>query len=135
MNSKIQNIKLIRSQNIIKKNLIVFNKLDNDVFKIKRFFSITEKKGIIRGNHAHKKCKQFLICMLGKIKVVCKDGRHTKTFILSNPSRGLLIPEGIWSNQVYLDNKNILNVFCDYDFKESDYIRDYSNYLKVYKIK
>ena len=132
---KLDNVKLVKSQKIKKENLIIYNNLDKEVFKVKRVFSIIENKGAIRGKHAHKKCKQFLICNLGKIKIICKDGTDTKTFILSSPSRGLLIPEGIWATQIYLANKNILNVFCDRDFTESDYIRKYKNYLHIYKTK
>ena len=40
-----------------------------------------------------------------------EDVKNTKTFILSNPTKGLLIPKGIWSTQYYLAKINILNVF------------------------
>ena len=36
------------------------------LFKVKRFFLIDFKNKHIRGNHAHKKCKQFFVCLKGK---------------------------------------------------------------------
>lgn len=133
MNNIVENVKLIKSQKISKENLVIYNDVDRELFKVKRVFSIKESKGAIRGKHAHKKCKQFLICIFGKIKIICKDGSKTRTFILSSPDRGLLIPEGIWATQLYLDKINILNVFCDRDFIESDYIRNYRDYLNINK--
>ena len=135
MNTSLKQIKLVKAQQITRENLIVFNKIDKEIFKTKRFFTISDKIGSIRGKHAHINCQQFLICMHGKIKVICKDVKNTKTFILSNPTKGLLIPKGIWSTQYYLAKINILNVFCDKDFRETDYIRDYNKYLKFYKNK
>ena len=38
-------------------------------FKIKRIFFSSGKKKYFRGDHAHKKCSQFLICLHGIIKV------------------------------------------------------------------
>ena len=130
-----KDIKIIKSQKIRNENLVIYNEVDKEIFKIKRFFSINENKGAIRGKHAHIQCKQFLICSLGKIKIICKDGKNKKTFLLSNSSSGLLIPEGIWSTQFYLSEKNILNVFCNQDFSENDYIRNYDSFLKLYQNK
>lgn len=132
MKNLLNNIKVIKTQKILGEKLIIINGFDKEIFKVKRFFSINDKKGAIRGEHAHIKCKQFLLCTLGTIKVICKDGRKNKTFILSNPNIGLLIPDGIWSTQYYIGKKNILNVFCDQDFLESDYIRDFDQYLDYY---
>ena len=130
-----KDIKVINSQKIKNENLVIYNEVDKKAFKTKRFFSINENKGAIRGQHAHIKCKQLLVCLQGKIRVICDDGKNKKTFTLKDSSSGLLIPEGIWATQFYLNKKNILNVFCNQDFNENDYIRDYEKFLRLYKKK
>ena len=49
-------------------------------FKVKRFFIINFKKLKLRGNHAHKKCHQYLICLDGKARIDCID-KSKKKFI------------------------------------------------------
>ena len=44
--------------------------LSKDIpFKTKRVFMIYGNKNFVRGNHAHKKCSQFLMPIFGKIKI------------------------------------------------------------------
>ena len=38
-------------------------------FKLKRFFFLYGKKKYLRADHAHKKCSQILIPIIGKVKV------------------------------------------------------------------
>lgn len=101
---------------------------DMTTFDIRRIFSI-QASNCERGHHAHKFCKQFILCLTGSLKVVVKDGFCDKDFILDNPSKALYIPNGIWSYQEYQENINIINVYCDLDYDETDYIRDYKEYL------
>ena len=96
---------------------------------VKRIFFINAGKNIIRGNHAHKECSQFLVCNLGAIEVECFDGSETKIFLLDRPNLGLLIPPSIWAKQHYLLSHNILSVACDQFFDENDYIRNIDDYI------
>ena len=52
------------------------------LFKVKRFFLISFKNKNIRGNHAHKKCKQFFLCLKGKVKIVLKNKFKKKQLFL-----------------------------------------------------
>jgi len=47
--------------------------------------------------------------------------------------RGLLVPNGIWAEQRYLDSDNVLMVLCDRPYEEHDYIRDYREFLAFRK--
>jgi len=129
MKTNCDKIQIIKNQFLKKDNMIVLNNLDQNVFKIKRIFIVKENENIIRGKHSHIKCKQLLVCLEGKIKVICDDGFKKKTFILNSPNKSILIPNNIWVTQKYLDEKNILKVCCDMDFSEKDYIRDYKTFL------
>jgi len=92
-------------------------------FEAKRIFYIhNEFKNEIRGRHAHRKCIQFLIPLLGEFEIYCNDGSNEKSYILNDPSKGLLIPPMIWSKQTYKNEKNILLVIASEEYEENDYI-------------
>ena len=100
---------------------------------IERSFLVFGKKDFTRGNHAHIKCNQFLCCISGSCEVKCDDGENSCSQILCDPSKILKIPNMIWSTQKYLSENTILIVFCDLDYSEKDYIRDYENFIKLRK--
>tara|TARA_B100000768_G_scaffold177508_1_gene191798 strand:- start:376 stop:792 length:417 start_codon:yes stop_codon:yes gene_type:complete len=125
----VDDVNIVNIQNISDKRgvmSVVTNKTSS--FDVKRVFSIQANK-CERGHHAHKLCKQFIVCLIGSIKVIVKDGLEQKEFILNSSSKGLYIPSGIWSYQIYEDSLNIINVYCDLDYDESDYIRNFQDYL------
>ncbi len=101
---------------------------------IKRSFLVFGKQNIIRGNHAHKLCNQFLCCLNGRCEVKCDDGEDSNLQILDNPSKILKIPNMIWSSQKYLSENTILLVLCDLEYSEQDYIREYQNFINYRKI-
>ena len=86
-----------------------------------------------RGNHAHKDCAQFIVCLSGFLDVFVDDGFVQQKYTLNQFSEGLIIPPGIWSYQKYSDVQTIINVYCDMDYKESDYIRNYEVYINYRK--
>ena len=100
---------------------------------IERSFFVFGKKDFTRGNHAHIKCNQFLCCISGSCEVKFDDGENSCSQILCDPSKILKIPNMIWSSQKYLSEDTILIVFCDLDYCEKDYIRDYKTYLDLRK--
>lgn len=58
--------------------------LKNDIpFKTKRIFLIYGNKNFTRGNHAHKKCSQFLVPILGKVRVSTEYKKIKKNLIIN----------------------------------------------------
>tara|TARA_B100000795_G_C22565367_1_gene347942 strand:+ start:239 stop:646 length:408 start_codon:yes stop_codon:yes gene_type:complete len=101
---------------------------------VKRIFLIKGKKNFIRGDHAHKKCSQFLIPILGKIKIesVSKNGK--KKFILDHSKKeGFLIKPRTWLKIKFLTNDSILMVACDREYEFNDYIEKFNDFLKIIK--
>jgi dTDP-4-dehydrorhamnose 3,5-epimerase-like enzyme len=46
-------------------------------FEVKRLFFVNNvPENVIRGNHAHFKTKQILICLTGKIEIILDDGNQ-----------------------------------------------------------
>jgi|TARA_B110001469_G_C9319760_1_gene171630 dTDP-4-dehydrorhamnose 3,5-epimerase-like enzyme len=114
-------------------SLLVMEGGDVVPFEIARVFLVKADAGAIRGNHAHYECLQLLQCNNGSVSVRCDDGDKSVDFSLDEPNQGLLIPPGIWASQTYNDSNSILVVLCDQPFSETDYMRDYDEYLRYRK--
>lgn len=102
--------------------------------KFKRVFFINCNNLITRGNHAHKKCYQLMFSLIGEIKLIFDDGFKKKEIVLKPNKNGFLVPPTIWSLQQFPKTNSILGVICDRDFEEKDYIRDYKEFKKIYKL-
>lgn len=97
-------------------------------FEIQRVFTILAATADVRGDHAHKKCTQLLVCLSGKIRVTCDDGSTVTQYALDSMDTGLLIPPGVWARQEYMMNGAILMVLCDRVYEAEDYLRDYAEF-------
>lgn len=104
-------------------------------FDIRRVFTVSARKGDIRGDHAHKKCTQLLVCLSGQIRVFCDDGSAVSEYFLANMGMGLLVPPGTWAKEEYLANDAVLMVLCDREYEAEDYIRDYNDFKSFLKSK
>lgn len=100
-------------------------------FEIKRvYYTYGVEKDIIRGHHAHKKLEQILICLYGSIEVTLDDGHNnTETVILSDPSIPLYVGPSMWRTMKWLQSNSVLLVLASEHYDESDYIRDYENFI------
>jgi dTDP-4-dehydrorhamnose 3,5-epimerase-like enzyme len=97
-------------------------------FQPLRLFTVSGNEGALRGQHAHRWCTQFLMCVHGTIEVMCDDGTYKRGFVLDCNDKGLLIPPGIWAEETYR-SRGVLAVLCDRLFEEADYLRDYAGFL------
>ena len=100
-------------------------------FDAKRIFYLYDiPGGESRGAHAHKDCHQFLVAASGSFEVQLDDGKVKKTVMLNQPYRGLHIQPGIWASEVNFSSGAICLVIASHKYNESDYIRDYTEFLK-----
>ena len=111
--------------------IFVFEKDQNFSFLGKRLFIIFGKRGQTRGMHAHRKHKQYLVCVNGECEVTLDNGYKKEKVILKSPDIGIEIKAMTWSKQVYKKKDTKILVLCDQIFKESDYIRDYLIFKKI----
>lgn len=111
--------------------------IENNVeipFDAKRIFYLYDiPGGESRGAHAHKECHQFLVAASGSFEVQLDDGKVKKTVMLNQPYRGLHIPPGIWASEVNFSSGAICLVIASHEYKESDYIREYNEFLNFEK--
>ena len=104
-------------------------------FDIRRVFSVSAKGGDVRGDHAHKKCTQLLVCVSGRVRVTCDDGSAVSEHVLEGMGLGLLIPPGVWAKQEYMVDGAVLMVLCDRSYEADDYIRDYNDFKAYFGLK
>ncbi len=103
-------------------------------FSPKRYFVIfnvpTEKT---RGEHAHRICQQFLVCIKGSCSVVVDDGECRAEVLLQSPHEGIYIPPLIWGIEYKYSADAVLLAFASDYYDADDYIRDYSDFLRCVK--
>ncbi|WP_374248802.1 FdtA/QdtA family cupin domain-containing protein [Thermomonas sp.] len=101
-------------------------------FLAKRYFVVYQVPLVeIRGEHAHKECHQFLICIRGRISVIGDDGRRREEFVLDRPDIGFYMPPMTWGTQYKYSPDAVLLVFASHHYDASDYIRDYDEFLQL----
>jgi dTDP-4-dehydrorhamnose 3,5-epimerase-like enzyme len=103
-------------------------------FRIKRIFFSFGNKNYFRGNHAHKKCSQLLICLSGSINIeTIYDSNKKKIFKISkNVNRALLIPPMVWNRIYFKTTNSLLAVLCDYKYdSKKEYIHNIDTFKKL----
>ena len=100
-------------------------------FDIKRVYYLYDiPSGAERGGHSHINQQEFLIAASGSFDVILNDGKATKTVTLNKPDKGLLIKQGVWRELNNFSSGAVCLVMSSDTFEESDYIRDYDDFLK-----
>jgi len=101
-------------------------------FVPKRYFIVYDVPGKdVRGEHAHRRCHQFLVCLRGSLSVVVDDGKSSEEIALDRPSIGLYLPPMVWAVQYRYSADAMLLVFASDPYDAGDYIRDYDEFLSA----
>lgn len=85
----------------------------------------------VRGEHAHRECHQFLICVAGSCSIVVDDGAIREEITLDRASLGIHIPPMIWGVQYKYSPDAVLLVFASHHYDAQDYIRDYEQFRNL----
>jgi hypothetical protein len=80
----------------------------------------------VRGEYAHQRCSQLLICARGSVLVTCDDGRRRSEFVLDDPTLGLHLAPMIWCSQHHFSPDAVLLVLASHALGPADCIRDYN---------
>ena len=101
-------------------------------FEIKRVYYMYETgEGVRRGFHAHKSLEQILICIHGTCKILLDNGFEKKIVPLGKPYEGLYISNDMWREMYDFSPDAVLLVLASDLYDESDYIRDYDEFIKM----
>lgn len=114
--------------------LVALEEFKEIPFKVKRIYYIFDtKENVRRGLHAHKILEQILICVSGSCKVLLDNGKETVEVILNSPTEGLYISSSIWREMYDFSEDAVLLVLASELYTESDYIRNYNEFLNYIK--
>lgn len=105
-------------------------------FEVKRvFWTYYTPESIVRGRHAHHATEQLLLAVAGRIIVTTElADRTTQVFRLEDPRVGLYIPPQAWHTTQY-SHTAVQLTFASSLYEESDYIRCYEDFRKIWSAK
>lgn len=104
----------------------------NIPFAAKRYFMVFDVPSAeTRGEHAHRECHQFLICVRGSCAVVADDGTNRQEFHLDRPDVGIHLSPMVWGIQYKYSADAVLLVFASHYYDSADYIRNYADFIAM----
>ena len=111
--------------------IIEFSQLS---FTPERLYWVTDlKPGSIRGNHAHKTLTQAMFVIHGSFNLKLYNGEDETLHTMLPNSHMLYVQPGIWREFWTDEPGSILCVLCDQPFDESDYIRNFDEYIEWFR--
>ena len=130
-NCKLIDLPIIREP---RGNLSFIEGMRHVPFEIKRVYYLYDVPGgAERGGHAHKDLHQLIIAMSGSFDVILDDGMQKKRIHLNRSYHGLYVCPMIWRELDNFSSGSVCLVLASNLYDESDYYRDYQEYLKALK--
>lgn len=110
---------------------LTFIESENHIpFDIQRVYYLYDVPGgAERGGHAHKGLSQLIIAMSGSFDVVLDDGFEKKRYHLNRSYSGLYVCPMIWRELDNFSSGSVCMVLASNRYDESDYYRNYDEYL------
>jgi hypothetical protein len=103
-------------------------------FELKRIFYLYDVPGgAMRAGHALKRCHQFIVATSGSFDVILDDGAERKRFQLNRSYYGLYVPPLVWREIDNFSSNSVCVVLASEAYDESDYYRDYEDFLAAAK--
>lgn len=88
-----------------------------------RAFTLSTTAPSARGGHAHRKCTQALIAVVGTVVVRSQGAGGASEFHLSSATEALIVPPWNWLDLEMSENATLL-VLADRPYEPEDYVRD-----------
>ena len=114
--------------------LVALEEFKDIPFDIKRVYYMYDTvPGVARGFHAHRNLEQILSCVHGSCKILLDDGTEKAVVPLDKPNEGLYIANNMWREMFDFSPDAVLMVLASQLYDESDYIRNYDDFLAFVK--
>ena len=100
-------------------------------FSIRRLYYISRlhNPDAVRGKHAHKELQQAIFCINDSFILDLDDGFTRTSILLNEPDRGIYLGPRLWHVMHGFSNDCVILVLASALYDESDYIRDYNEFL------
>ena len=103
-------------------------------FSIKRaFYMYGYDSEVVRGQHANRLTEFVLINVAGSSEILVDDGYTKEVIKLDKPRMGLYLPTMVWKEMYNFSSDSVLMVLASEHYQESEYIRDYDEFIKEIK--
>lgn len=113
-------------------NLSFFEFPNQLPFEIKRTYWIYDVPGgEIRGSHAFKLQKEYIIALSGSFDVILHDGLEEFKFSLNRSYYGLYIPNLYWRRIENFSTNSLALIVSDRVYEEDDYIRNFKEFKTI----
>lgn len=101
-------------------------------FEISRVYYLYDVPGgAERAGHAHKELQALIIAMSGSFDVTLDDGKDRRTYHLNRSYYGLYVAPMIWRELDNFSSGSVCLVLASTYYEESDYYREYGEFLKA----
>lgn len=101
-------------------------------FAIRRNYWIYDVPGgEIRGGHAYRENREFIIALSGSFDVLLDDGRESRTYSLNRSYYGLYVPAGLWRQMRNFSTNSLALVMASTPYDPADYIYDYEEFKET----
>ena len=131
MNYKLLSLQTIGDE---RGKLVSLESLKNLPFAIKRvYYMFDTSPDLPRGFHAHKELEQLVIAIDGACEFVLDDGKNKESVWLNRPDVGLYIGINMWREMRNFSYWCKLMILASDYYDESEYIRDYAEFLDIIK--
>ncbi len=98
-------------------------------FVIQRSYWIYDVPGgEVRGGHAYRKNKEFIVALSGSFDVVLHDGVKEQVFHLNRSYYGLYVPQMMWRRMENFSTNSLALVLSSTNYEQADYIRDFEQF-------
>jgi WxcM-like, C-terminal len=103
-------------------------------FDIKRVYYLYDVPGgSERAGHAHHQLQQLFIAMSGSFDLHLDDGYTKQTYHMNRSYYGLYVGPMIWRDLDNFSSGAVCMVLASHYYDESDYYRDYQDFIKAVK--
>jgi hypothetical protein len=116
-------------------NLTFVEEQQNIPFSIQRVYYLYDvPAGSSRAGHGHKALQQLIIAIGGSFDIHLDDGSQKVTYHLNRPYIGLYLCPMIWREIDNFSSGSVCLVLASNPYDESDYYRNYQDFLNAQKI-
>jgi dTDP-4-dehydrorhamnose 3,5-epimerase-like enzyme len=100
-------------------------------FDIRRVYYLYDVPGgAERGAHGHKALHQLVVAMSGSFDIHLDDGRNKSVYHMNRSYFGLYIAPMMWRELTNFSSGAVCMVLASDYYNESDYYRDYSEFMR-----